>query len=72
MSSHMPRVNGDEGHRLRLASFYVKELISMGESFVTGEVRSPMKFGPSLQKRTEKQEQSVDKNLSVRKAQIVQ
>ncbi|XP_018575306.1 uncharacterized protein LOC108914084 [Anoplophora glabripennis] len=66
MSSHMPRVNGDEAHRLKMASFFIRDLISLGESFVTGEIRPPIKFGLNLSKQSNK-EQCIDRNLSVTK-----
>lgn len=36
MSSHMPKISGEEAYLLKKASIAVKQLIRMGESFVTG------------------------------------
>nr|CAH7753442.1 unnamed protein product [Callosobruchus chinensis] len=38
MSSHMPKVSGDEAHRLKTAAIIIKNLIKMGESLVTGGI----------------------------------
>lgn len=37
MSSHMPKVSGEEAYLLKKASIVVKQLILMGEGFVTGK-----------------------------------
>ncbi|KAJ8919527.1 hypothetical protein NQ315_002148 [Exocentrus adspersus] len=68
MSSHMPKVSGDEGRRLKIASYVIRDLITLGESFVTGEVKPlPEKhFKCNLQpaKGKEKHEQANNENLS--------
>ncbi|CAH1173588.1 unnamed protein product [Phaedon cochleariae] len=37
LSSHMPKVNGEESHLLKKYSVIIKEHIRLGETFVTGE-----------------------------------
>lgn len=38
MSSHMPKLSGEEAYWLKKASIAVKQLIQMGEGFVTGKL----------------------------------
>ncbi|XP_074032301.1 malate dehydrogenase, mitochondrial isoform X1 [Leptinotarsa decemlineata] len=47
MSSHMPKISGDEAALLKKAAIIIREHIRMGESFVTGEVVPPTEDTPA-------------------------
>lgn len=63
----MPKVNGDEGNRLKTASYVIRDLINLGETYVTGEIRPPAKLAQKRKNCVEKQEQVTNQNLSIAK-----
>lgn len=65
LSSHMPKVSGDEANHLKIASYIIRDLINLGETFVTGEIKPPANLEQKLKDCVEKQEQVTNQNLSI-------
>ncbi|XP_056639721.1 malate dehydrogenase, mitochondrial-like [Diorhabda sublineata] len=50
-STHMPKMNGEEGHALQKAAVSIKKCIRLGESFVTGEPQTI--YGTTVDRKKE-------------------
>lgn len=66
MSSHMPKISGEEAFLLKKASVPIKQLIQMGEAFVTGKTNSKGKEA-SCQDRLKEMPKKLHVNASVAK-----